>query len=482
MTETSRPAYRDTAVMAGAFLCLYLVCLLPGVGWGATAHLQAACAAPGEPPAGLYEGYEAPPSPPAVYAAICRPFARFFPGGSPAWRVNLFSALAAVAALAVFATALGFLTAHRSSAVLAVTALGFSHAFFFHAVHPSPRMLLFLFAAVLHLASLRILLLGCRRSALLAALAALACLAIDRSSSLAILVPLHYIVLRRFLPSAPLFWLLAAVAVFGAMRARLGFHFDAYPLLVAYSAFQYPVAAWVLLIWGYLLLRRRSPAVLDWLVLSWLAAAPLAAGRELEELAGSMILALLPLGALVALGLEYVHDRIRLRTEIRPVVTPLLFVSLVVFPLVATGAATYAVRASGLDRHWALADAPPVTVRDNPWRDAVWYALWPPKNGEGGGRFIADAEEHVPEGSVILADPSILPVVDYAQRAEGRLRGVRVLSAALDDQMPHLVSFATEGRRIFLAGIDPAYYDTESLGRMGELIPIGRLYEWRMAL
>ena len=144
----------------------------------------------------------------------------------------------------------------------------------------------------------------------------------------------------------------------------------------------------------------------------------------------------------------------------------------------AAGAAAVYVRSNGLDTRFAVEAPATMRLQGNPWHDAVWYALWPPKNGLGGEPFVAEAEAVLPKDAVLMVDPEIAAALDYARRVEGRLAGLRPVACSQEEQMARASLLAAEGARIFLAGIDPAFYDVEGFGRMGVLIEHGRFYEW----
>ncbi|MEK8023029.1 MAG: hypothetical protein AAB229_04395, partial [Candidatus Hydrogenedentota bacterium] len=90
-------------------------------------------------------------------------------------------------------------------------------------------------------------------------------------------------------------------------------------------------------------------------------------------------------------------------------------------------------------------------------------------------------EKFLPRDAVLIADPEIMPVVDYASRVEKRLPGIRALALSEEDRLSDFDRLIRQsgGLPIFLAGVDPEYHAPEELGRRGELIPAGLFLEWK---
>lgn len=106
------------------FLALYTMTLMPGVGWGDEAKYQVEALTLDWPrEAGLH----------GLYAIVSALFVQAWPWGSVAYKANLFSAVCAAAALAVFIRVLRTLGISQRSTALATLTLGLSHTFWTHA-------------------------------------------------------------------------------------------------------------------------------------------------------------------------------------------------------------------------------------------------------------------------------------------------------------------------------------------------------------
>jgi hypothetical protein len=473
----------DLAAIMVTALGLYLATLLPGIGWGAGARLQTQSAIFPEALVAVEaidtsdENHEASPRVSPFFAAPARLFLALVPFGSPAWRVNLLMAFAAAVTLIIVYGLLRQIVARALAATMAAAALAFSHAFFLHAVQPSLLPVLALLLSLLLLLAVRHLLMERGREAAFLWILLGVMAAIESSTLFSTLPAALYVTIRRFWKSPALFPLILLPLVVTQIAVS-DFGLAAPVLLGFFAAFQFPIVGWLLIILGYRLLARRARPILELALLVTLGGAPLMHGLTATELMGSMLLSSLGLVILLGTGAEHLLERIASRTEPLPSLVPLLFASLVLFPLLVAVSAATLVRATGLDTRLAIASPTVIRLRDNPWNDAVWYALWPPKNGLGGGLFIAEAERILPADGALLVDPEVAAALDFAQRVEGRLAGIRPVRGAQEDQMAHASLLAAEGRRIFLAGNDPAFYDIEGLGRMGVLIEQGRFYEW----
>lgn len=106
------------------FFGLYAVTLLPGVGWGDVAKYQTVAAEVGWPlDAGLH----------GLYSILLSVWVNIIPLGEVAWRANLFSAIASATALGIFIHVCLALGLSRRSVLLSAGSLGLSHVFWTNA-------------------------------------------------------------------------------------------------------------------------------------------------------------------------------------------------------------------------------------------------------------------------------------------------------------------------------------------------------------
>lgn len=483
--EIDRGAALDlAAIVLGSFL-LYALLMLPGVGWGEGAELQARAAlyggeAAAATPPGLSDGPGVGIARRAVQDVFLWPaglFVHLLPFGTPAWRFNVLMALLSSLTLAILYLTMRLVVVRRTAAALGAVCVVFSHAYFLQAVRPSPwPFLALLFAAAQHQA-VRHLLLGETFPLISLWVFSLTGVVLAPELALAFLAPAFFVTMRDWTPRSWIFWCLLALTLFATVSASaLGI--AAYPVLAAYLALQYPVLGWLLAGWGGQGLARRLRPVGELVVISLAGAAPLAVPAFLPDALGALLPGSLAASLLVGVGADFLVERIRPRRELATYAIPILFVAAAVLPLITTMAVATSVRAGGIDRRIDAERPFGIELRDNPWCDAVWYALWPPKYGQGGNRFVAEAERVLPSGAFLLADPDILPVVGYAQRVEGRLRGLTAAGLPLDRQASELARLVAAGHPVFLAGIDPEYYAGTELGMAGEIESAGNFYRW----
>ncbi len=484
--ELDRSAALDLAALTlGAFL-LYLIFLLPGVGWGAGAEIQARAAlygasAEASTPPELGDGPGVGVARRVVQDIFLWPsgvFVHLLPFGSPAWRFNVLMVVLSVMTLAILYLTMRLLVVRRLAAVLAATAVIFSHAFFLQAVRPSPwPFLALLYAAQQHQA-VRHLLLGETFPLISVWVFSLTGVVLAPELALAFLAPAFFVTMRGWTRGPWIFWLLLLVTIFTTSAAS-ALQSSAYPVLAGYLALQYPVLGWLLAGWGIQGLARRLRPVGELAAVALAGSAPLAVPAFLPDALGALLPGSLVIALLLAVGAEYLIDRLKPRRELATYALPMLFAAVAALPLVSTIVLATTVRAGGIDRRVAVERPFGIALRDTPWCDAVWYALWPPKYGQGGERFLVEAEANLPENAFLLADPEILPVIAYAQRVEKRLLGLTAAGLDTTGQADQLLLLARAGRPIFLAGMDPAYYDGATLGQMGELEAVGNFYRWR---
>jgi hypothetical protein len=472
LSETAdRPSLADAFALAAGFFTLYLFTLMPGAGWGSGAALQLGAALGAEKAGGAIS---------PLYTVPAGVFARLVPFGDFAWRVNLFGALLSVAALVVVYFTARLLVSNRMAAVAAAVALGFSPAFFHHAVAPNVMPLVLLLQAVALHELIRTRLLNSRVAFWIALVAAIFAGAVQPSASAGIF-------LAAFLADDRLLGrrgsLAAVVAILAVALAAVGFSqfgAAALGLLAVFLLVQFPFVGWILLGWGAGETDRRARGVLPLLIIAMLGSMPRVRGLAPEELFGAMLPALPPAALILAAGVDHVGTRLTRRREATDLVPTLLLASLVLCSLLTAGSVTYTLRASGFETRLALETPRWVDFRGNPWHDALLYAFWPPKNEEGSGVFLAEAEQVLPDECVLVVDPEILWALEYARAVEGRLKGVHAV--AFEDtgtQVAALLRESGRGARIFLAGTEPEFYDVPGMASAGDLVPSGRFYEWR---
>jgi hypothetical protein len=482
LNETfDRPSLADAGALAAGFFVLYLLTLMPGPAWGVGAVLQHRASYSEESLLSEKTG-EAGKLPEtsisSLYTGPAGFFARLFPFGDLAWRVNLFGALLMIAALVVVYFAARLLVSNRLAAIAAAVALGFSPAFFLHAVTPTAMPLALLLQAVSLHELIRVRLTESRVAFGFALAAAALAAALMPESSAGIVVPVILAADRSLSKRGPAVIGLLVLAVAAITAGLSEFGFFAATLLFVFLLLQFPFVGWILLGWGAAELSRRARGVRDLLIVSLAASIPHASGVRPEELFGAMLPALAPAALILAAGVDHVRTRLARRREAIDIAPALLLTSLALCPLLTAGSVAYTARASGFETRLAVERAHWVDLRGNAWHDAVLYSLWPPKNGEGSGEFLLEAERDLPAKCVLVVDPAIAPALRFAQDVEGRLMGVRAMHVDPAGQVVRLSTAAAEGARIFLAGTDPEFYDVPGMALIGDLVPSGRFLEW----
>ena len=478
MDTDTKQSLLDAAVIAISAFVLYLIFLLPGVAWGNSASLQTYAITLASPNPSLYAGFDLPSAPSPIYAYPAHVWTKIILFGNPAWRINLFSAFLSALTLALLVMAVRNISSSRLTSTCAAISLIFSHSWFLNSVIPGTAILAsFIFMVQIFL-SIRALMTRSIKAESLSYCTALIGALLAPHNALVFLLPALYLFLSRFAAS---FWIFTGLSLAGIVfkSATSDFSINSYPLLIIFSLFEFPVVASLLILYGTMHLKKRMPELLKFLLLAWIGSAPATGGTDLIGLFAEMNSALLALSLLTGCGVEYLHARMIRKEDLKRWSNPILISIVVILPLVSTALTAYIFRHTRLDTYIAMKNEK-IILRDNPWCDATWYALWPMKNGEGGEKLLADAERTIPSGSVILADPETMPVLDYARRVEGRLNNILLLSADIDEQLPELMSLSLEGRRIFLAGIDSRYYDAVALGKMGNIESSTGFFEWTM--
>lgn len=456
----------DVILILALSLLLYVCTLMPGVGWGREAELQRACA--------VFRATSAPidTGVPWGLAGLGALWIDLVPWGGLAWRINLLMAVVSSLTLAVVYVFLRQVVTRRVTALMAVTALAFAPAFFLHAVRPSLHpFLVLLFALQLGLAVRHLLLAG-RPSLAAVWLLVLPAWHLQPQSLLPTLSVAFFVSIARWIRTDRLFLLFLAVQ-FAVVLALGDLGLAAPLLLAAFLALQFPLVGWLIAAWGLVLLRHRFHRLFCLLVVSVIGAMPLAIGPCLADLFGVLLIAVVPGAWILAFGLEYLYERLDAVRRHLAFVPALVIASLVALPLFSTALVLHGLHAM------SFAGPPGIRIEVTHWRHDLFDALWPPKNGRGAASAISAMARILPDTAVIIVDPALAPAIRFAQDVEGRLSRVEMLALPPEEQMPEAVKHAdVEGRRVFVAGIDPVYYDMESFGRMGELHETGGIYEW----
>lgn len=451
-------AMKDALLVFLLALVLYGATMLPGPAWGPGAELALVTATDGE--------YEASP----LFVIPARIFVALFPFGNPAWRLNLFVAIVSALVIAVMYLSARLVVVTPTSAFAAAAALGTSYAFYSQAVLPSVFPVVLLFIAIMIHFQLKHVIAGGRRNAGYALAAGLAACMVHSSVAPAFILSNVYLLARQKAPKIPIRIFMGAGALAAMTMNNLG-------IVGFFIAFEYPFVAWVLIGYGAIQSYRRFQFVLEIVLCLMIGTAFARIDTALPDLVGPLLPAAMGASLLLGMGADFLMERIRLRHERLPTLAPALLSLVIVFPLLTMGILTWYVRASGVDQGLAR-NHPGMLLKITPWKDPVYYALWPPKNGQGGASFI-DEVEALPDSAAIVLDPELLPVVEYAQVAESRLLDVDVISGLKEFQLDEARMAAARGKRIFLAGTDPNFYDLERFGTAGEIVAFGRMYEWQ---
>lgn len=430
----------DAAVKDGLVIFLfasvvYVSTMLPGVGWGTEAAFQMR-------------------------------IAQSAPVALQAREINFLIAVLSALTLVVTYYTANLLVVRKISAFGSVIALGFSQSFYLHAVRPSlfaPKF--FLFASLIFFA-INFLLMKKKRFLFMAItcgvmmlLTAIQDVSVE-NEWLLILPMITYLIARLFTSS----WIIFPFLFAGCMLAS---GIDG--LIFIFIALQFPFVSLLLMGYGFLRGLYRCRPLIEFLLLA-LPGSIFRYGFHFPESFGSMTYAIIAFSLLIGLGIDLLFEHLTLRREKIPIASPLLISVLVAFPLVTAGALTWYVRSSGTDQRLNF---PAATL----WHDPVFYSLWPPKNGQGGDRFVDEADR-LP-ASLLIVDPEILPVVIYARTIEKRLLHIEALVVPPEFQSEFALRARAAGKRVFIAGTDPRFYALGSLGEVGEIFPAGRMYEWK---
>jgi hypothetical protein len=467
----------------------YVLTLAPTVLWSDSAHLQRMAAQ------GLldHDGGGRP-----VWFLAAR-FMLLLPIGDPAYRVNLLSAL--TGALAVALTYLVGVEAQlsRRGALTAAATLAVSHTYWQHAVRAE------VYAPFVAVLALQLWLWfkwqpGRPRS-IFVAVALLGPLLLSHQMAVLVAPALIYLLAarRRWLGRAQ--WTsLASIALATGSAALLVLRWqmqaapaqalfiylthsgiDWRPALFDFSWANLPKDA--LLCSAFFLLQFPSPALL-------FGAVALPALRErMRDPAWTALLLLgltdlvfafayrvndryvffMPMYLVFALLVGLGWDEIERRWAFwrKPAAWVLALALLVVTPIIA-----YATVAEALQR----LEVNPLAVRNLPYRDPNRYFLWPPLRGyTGAADFARETLAAIPPNSLIIADYTPFEVFSYAQKVTGQGVAARLVRVQPQDDLDALAGSVLPGTAVFLADIDPRYYNLPTL-RDYRLEPFGRIY------
>jgi hypothetical protein len=145
---------------------------------------------------------------------------------------------------------------------------------------------------------------------------------------------------------------------------------------------------------------------------------------------------------------------------------------LLLFAIVVIPIATYA----AVPRLLAAAQFNPLGVRELPGRDPYFFFLWPGKTGYfGAAEYGRTALEVMPPNSMLLADHTPREVFWYLQRVEGVRPDVILVKVAAGANMQPFVAVQPADRAIFLADVNPNYYNFDHLEE-ATIEPAGPIY------
>lgn len=486
--------WRDTALVLGAALALYLATLAPGVLWADSGHLQLGAVS------GRVQG-SAGSHP--LWVWIAHAFTRV-PVGDPAGRVNAVSAAMAAATVAVVHRTLLELGIGRPSAMLAAVALAVAHTFWWHAVVAEVYALTLAFMALTIWLALRWQRTGRRAYLVMTALT----LGAGLLAHLLVVVyvpALLWMVWRRRRAVQPAdLWASIAAGVLGgaplaalvwrdaatmgmdfgeALRWAL-FTFEGYdfgPAMVAFSWRQLPPDAMEWL--AFLALQYVGPALAAGLVgmvtiwrrverdvaafvlLLYLGAVGFAFAYRVGDRYVFYLPSYLPFALWIGFGLERAAEVLgtRLGRKGRTRWLSVGALLLVAMPVVA-----YRCAPDLVERGFTFRD-----TRHVPGPGGRLYFLWPPKCGyDDAAAFAREALASVPPDSLLLADPVLAAPLVYVQRVEGCRPDVTVRYCCWD--LADVLRLEAE-RPIALADIAPEIYPAQVLADYA-LVPCGSVH------
>lgn len=441
-----------------------------------------------------------------LYVVAGRAFVEAVPVGPLPWRLALFSAVSAAAAVGVVHLTIERIAGSRYAAGVAAAALGVSHTFWLHASTVEVYALLALLAAVFLLGALEHLATGAPGRRRLAALVAgLACA--THPLGAALLPALAHLCLtrfdgrrRRFGPppareaavlaaafAAGLAPYLAAVAravdlgaspaafltdAFLEGPARGGLSFAPGDLARAAGRFaallvwQFPSPALALAAWGVWAWARRAPRFLAATALVAVSTGALAAPLGVKDQFVFLVPAWVAAAVVVGAGAGRLAHAPFGGSGTVHLVLGATAVAVWLFPIFVYASAPTAIRSAGLEASLdatrpASAAAP--TLRALPGRDDLVYYLWPPKRGAGARPFAERVLAAADSGAWVLADWAVLAPCVYLREVEGVRPDVEVVEVPFDRQAEAARGAAAAGRPVYLTTLEYGVFDIDGL-------------------
>jgi len=403
----------------------------------------------------------------------------FIPILPVALRINLLSALCGAVAVANVAMLVRRLAPNRASAAwIAAGFLAMAHTFWWLAtICESQMLLLAIFTTELHIlvtltnqpSSQLAMLLGVVNGLALTA-HNLALLALPAYGVAVIYLCLKHRLRWGAVALFVLGWLIGAagfltliffkagqVGLFPAVLSALfgkswqgavtGFSWKSVAMGIGYVVYNFPNLAIPLMLVGLWRLRRRRPRLLTWVFVCLTLVYFLFAVRYRVM---DQFMFFLPFYAMTAILAGIALGDIS--TGARRWVLPLAAASVFFAPLLYLAAPPA----------WKGLNLPLPGRKDLP-RDAYAYWLRPWKGGEdSAGKFARSALQHVPPGSVILADStSYFPLI-WTQRVENMGKGVRIVSAGRSSQK----NITAGSPNIYVVSRTEGYYPSWMKGRV----------------
>lgn len=488
MTAGSRGGGIGAALTFALALGVYGLTAAPGVVWGDSASLALQ----------VYDGqlYFGTAGDHPLFVLLGLALARL--PGEVARHLNLLSGVCGAAAVAVVFLATLRLTGSGLAGAAAGAALGFSHAFWLHAVIAEVYTLNALCAALTIALALEWYRRG-ERPFLLGSLAALAVGLTNHLVIASLLPALLFLYLarrpsswRRMLAGAAVMVVVAGIAYLALPRLHhaverlwwgpppiwhyFGFRTDAAAFVrecgyyVLYLLYQFPVVGTVLgslgirHLWrterrvaGFLLLAQGTNALVFLKTTEWTSPG---SSKYTFYIQDYVVFAVF-----VGAGAAFVAKHLpRVRHWLPPAVVVLALATYSLVPRVGPRL--------GLEL---------LHARSIPHRDNNKFFLSPGKRGEQGASLYAQEAFRVAKpGATVIADYTLFTALRYAQRVQGRRPDIELLMAE-DFQRQRDLAPIVAGRirrhAVYLAGRDPRYYDVGSLEGKYVLVPAAPLLE-----
>ena len=456
----------------------YLATLAPTVLWGDDAYFQRSA----------FDGSLSPDGGGhPLWLALAQVFARL-PFGDIAYRANLLSAAAGVAAVMGIYWISRELEISRSGAALAALSLAVAHTFWMHSVRaevytvflaclalelglllrwregrPGPLLAaLGLFGlallahqmAVLLLPALLFLLWRCR-AWLTARQRALVLLVFLAGLALALAVIQWQVHGASLLDSLRLYFIHSGVDF---SHKLFDFNLPGLPrdaaLWLGFLALQFPGPALLLgaFAWTSLPRWRRSPA---WqaLALLYLTCTAFAFSYHVNDQYAFYLPGYLAFAPFIGLGWDLAGEKLPLLRQPSGQALGLGLAALLP-PLI------YAALAGGL----AGLELNPLGIRQLPGREPNWFFLWPAKNGyHGAETYGLQVLAALPPGSLLLADHTPYQTLRYLQVVRGLRPDVRLVKIEPKDDLYVLLAAFPPDTPVYLPDDDPRYFNLAGL-------------------